>query len=57
MAAFAVFQIVPQRDLGGIALLLKGATEFLIPFAGVYLLVLLYPKMVAEKNNSPSSKK
>jgi hypothetical protein len=57
VVAFAVFQIIPERELGGFPLLLKGVTEFLIPFAGIYLLVLLYPKLTPEKNDPPQSKK
>jgi hypothetical protein len=51
VAVFAVLEIIPERQLGAIPLMLKSVSEILIPFAGVYLLVLLYPKLSADEND------
>jgi hypothetical protein len=55
VAVFAVLEIVPERELGAIPLMLKSVSEILIPFAGVYLLILLYPKL--SSNNTDPKKK
>lgn len=54
---FAVFEIVPERQLGAVPLILKGITEVLTPFVGVWLLVLLYPHLTSNKSDSTTSKK
>jgi hypothetical protein len=54
---FAVFEIVPERQLGAVPLILKGITEVLTPFVGVWLLVLLYPHLSSNNNDSTPNKK